>query len=89
MKIFVTNANLMPTKVNLRGELKSRGKNAEWWLVYFGGVRGDVSSALGQNSSRLSNFDHTHSKMAAANDSKDILCLFDVDGTVTPARLVS
>lgn len=27
-------------------------------------------------------------KMAAVNSSRDILCLFDVDGTVTPARLV-
>lgn len=27
--------------------------------------------------------------MAAVNNCKDILCLFDVDGTVTPARLVS
>ena len=26
--------------------------------------------------------------MAAVNSSRDILCLFDVDGTVTPARLV-
>lgn len=27
-------------------------------------------------------------KMAAVKSSRDILCLFDVDGTVTPARLV-
>ena len=27
--------------------------------------------------------------MAAVKDRKDTLCLFDVDGTVTPARLVS
>ena len=27
--------------------------------------------------------------MAAVKDCKDTLCLFDVDGTVTPARLVS
>ena len=31
----------------------------------------------------------TKRKMAAVNDFKDTLCLFDVDGTVTPARLVS
>lgn len=27
--------------------------------------------------------------MAAVKDSKDTLCLFDVDGTVTPSRLVT
>ena len=27
-------------------------------------------------------------KMAAVKSSRDVLCLFDVDGTVTPARLV-
>ena len=34
------------------------------------------------------NFTSTRN-MAAVKDCKDTLCLFDVDGTVTPARMVS
>lgn len=45
-------------------------------------------SALGQTSLDRPTFIPTRN-MAAVKDSKDTLCLFDVDGTVTPSRLVT
>ena len=67
-------------------KFKCPGRNAAWRLVYFGGVRGDVSQA--PSIKKFSGLRTLIDKMAAVNSSRDILCLFDVDGTVTPARLV-
>lgn len=58
----------------------------------FCGCVGDVSpSALDQNflDRTLTIIHVTQVKMASVNSLKDVLCLFDVDGTITPARLVN
>ena len=55
-------------------------------------VGGVLVTCHGERSVKFSSpvgLSSTSRNMAAVKDCKDTLCLFDVDGTVTPARLVS